>query len=94
MNSDAADLPPPAQVQLGRVQLQPGALAVGAVPGLPVTRHAARPQGPALPVCPSELPAQVYRERDEAGCFTLDVQDLTWDGEGEGGRVDGEGWRF
>lgn len=94
MNGDAGELPPSAQVQLRRVQLQPGALAEGAVPGLPVTWHARRLQGPGLPVRTFELPAQVYRERDESGRFALDVQNLTRDGEGERGGMDGEGWRF
>lgn len=38
MDGHTGDLPPSAQVQLGGVELQPGALAVGSVPGLPVSR--------------------------------------------------------
>jgi len=94
MNRHAGDLPSCAQVQFRRVQLQSGALAEGAVRGLPVARYAACSQRPGLPICAFKLPAQLQRQGGEAGRLTLDVYGLTWNGERQRGRVDGEGWRF
>lgn len=94
VNSHTGDLPPSAQVQFGRVQLQPGALAVGAVPGLPVARHAAHPQRPGRPVGAFKLPAQLQREGGEAGRLAVDFYGLTRNSEGQRGGVEGEGRRF
>lgn len=94
VDGHTGDLPSSAQVQLGCVELQLAALAVGAVPRLPVACYAAGSQGHGRPIRAVELPAQLQGVGGKARCLALDCQTLAGSSEGQRGGVDGQGGRF
>ncbi len=94
VDSHTGDLSSSAQVHGSCVELQPGALAIGSIPGLPVARYTARSQRPGLPISTFKLPAQLQGEGGKARCLALHGQSLAGNSEGQRGRVDGEGRRF
>lgn len=94
MNGLTGELPAAAQIHAAGVNVQPGALAVGPVPGLSVARHAAGPQRPALSVGAFEPPAEVQGQRRKTRRLALDRQNLPGNSQRQRGGVEGEGRRF
>lgn len=73
MDCHTGELPSAAQVDGGGVDVQPCALTVCAVPGLPVACYTARAQQPGLSISAFELPAQLQGEGGEACRLALDA---------------------